>query len=78
MTLDLKHPEGLEIFRQMVKSADVIVENYRPDVKFRLGIDYKSLKPLNRQLVGPRFGFGQDGPYRSGRDSTRSSKAWVD
>ena len=65
MTLDLKHPDGLEIFRQMVKSADVIVENYRPDVKFRLGIDYESLKPLNRRLVyGSISGFGQDGPYR--------------
>jgi crotonobetainyl-CoA:carnitine CoA-transferase CaiB-like acyl-CoA transferase len=65
MTLDLKHPEGLEIFRQMVKSADVMVENYRPDVKFRLGIDYESLKPLNRRLVyGSISGFGQDGPYR--------------
>src|SRR5450759_3358919 len=64
MTLDLKHPEGLEIFRQMVKSADVMVENYRPDVKFRLGIDYESLKPLNRRLVyGSISGFGQDGPY---------------
>jgi len=65
MTLNLKHPEGREIFFQMVKSADVLVENYRPDVKFRLGIDYESLKPLNPRLVyGSISGFGQDGPYR--------------
>ena len=65
MTLDLKQPDGLAIFHEMVKSADVVVENYRPDVKFRLGIDYESLKPLNRRLVyGSISGFGQDGPYR--------------
>src|ERR1700736_2992087 len=38
MTLDLKQPEGAQVFRKMVKSADVVVENYRPDVKFRLGV----------------------------------------
>jgi formyl-CoA transferase len=65
MTLNLKEPEGLEIFRAMVKKTDVVVENYRPDVKFRLGIDYESLKALNRGLVyGSISGFGQDGPYR--------------
>src|SRR6202162_6627998 len=65
MTLDLKQPEGSEIFRKMVKNADVVVENYRPDVKFRLGVDYDSLKPLNRRLVYASIsGFGQDGPYR--------------
>ncbi len=65
LTLDLKKGEGLAVFRQMVKSADVVVENYRPDVKFRLGVDYESLKPLNKGLVyGSISGFGQDGPYR--------------
>ena len=63
MTLNLKQPEGVEIFHRMVKTADVVVENYRPDVKFRLGIDYESLKPLNRRLIyGSISGFGQDGP----------------
>jgi crotonobetainyl-CoA:carnitine CoA-transferase CaiB-like acyl-CoA transferase len=65
MTLNLKEPDGLAIFRELVKSADVVVENYRPDVKFRLGIDYETLKPLNPRLVyGSISGFGQDGPYR--------------
>jgi crotonobetainyl-CoA:carnitine CoA-transferase CaiB-like acyl-CoA transferase len=65
MTLDLKHPQGVAIFRQLVKNADVVVENFRPDVKFRLGIDYESLKPLNKRLVYASIsGFGQDGPYR--------------
>jgi crotonobetainyl-CoA:carnitine CoA-transferase CaiB-like acyl-CoA transferase len=65
MTLDLKQADGLSIFHDLVRTADVVVENYRPDVKFRLGIDYESLKPLNPRLVyGSISGFGQDGPYR--------------
>ena len=65
MTLDLKNPKGVEIFRELVKRSDVVVENFRPDVKFRLGIDYESLKPINKRLVYASIsGFGQDGPYR--------------
>src|SRR5215204_5836573 len=65
MTLDLKHPEGLKVFCQMVEQADVVIENYRPDVKFRLGIDYESLKKANpRIILGSISGFGQSGPYR--------------
>ena len=64
MSLNLKTPEGLEVFKKLVSEADVVVENYRPDVKFRLGIDYESLKPLNERLIyGSISGFGQDGPY---------------
>jgi crotonobetainyl-CoA:carnitine CoA-transferase CaiB-like acyl-CoA transferase len=49
----------------MVKRADVLVENYRPDVKHRLGIDYESLRAVNPRLIyGSISGFGQDGPYR--------------
>jgi crotonobetainyl-CoA:carnitine CoA-transferase CaiB-like acyl-CoA transferase len=65
MTLDLKNPKGVDIFRTLVKRADVVVENFRPDVKFRLGIDYESLKSINKRLVYASIsGFGQDGPYR--------------
>jgi crotonobetainyl-CoA:carnitine CoA-transferase CaiB-like acyl-CoA transferase len=65
LTLDLKSPEGIEIFRRLVRDADVLVENYRPDVKTRLGIDYEALKPLNPRLVYASIsGFGQSGPYR--------------
>jgi crotonobetainyl-CoA:carnitine CoA-transferase CaiB-like acyl-CoA transferase len=65
LTLDLKKPEGLEILRKLVENADVIVENYRPDVKFRLKLDYESLKAINPRLVYASIsGFGQDGPYR--------------
>jgi formyl-CoA transferase len=64
MSLNLKTEAGLEVFKKMVASADVVVENYRPDVKFRLGIDYESLKSLNEGLIyGSISGFGQDGPY---------------
>src|SRR6202167_3162654 len=65
MTLNLKKPEGLQILQALVKDADVLVENYRPDVKFRLGIDYEKLQPVNPRLVYASIsGFGQTGPYR--------------
>jgi len=65
MTLNLKTPEGLAIFKRMVEKADVVVENYRPGVKKRLGIDYESLKKVNPRIIyGSISGFGQDGPYR--------------
>src|SRR5580693_1344637 len=65
LTLDLKSPDGIEIFRKLVRDADVVVENFRPDVKERLGIDYNALKALNPRLVYASIsGFGQSGPYR--------------
>lgn len=64
LTLNLKQARGLEIFKKLVESADVVVENYRPDVKHRLGIDYESLKAINpRIILGSISGFGQDGPH---------------
>lgn len=64
LTLNLKDAEGMEIFRKLVKTADVVVENFRPDVKDRLGIDYESLKALNlRVILASISGFGQTGPY---------------
>jgi crotonobetainyl-CoA:carnitine CoA-transferase CaiB-like acyl-CoA transferase len=65
LQLNLKAPEGVAILKRLVAGADVLVENFRPDVKFRLGIDYATLKPVNPRLVyGSISGFGQDGPYR--------------
>jgi crotonobetainyl-CoA:carnitine CoA-transferase CaiB-like acyl-CoA transferase len=65
MTLNLKSPEGVEILKRLVSDADVLVENYRPDVKFRLGIDYETLRTVNPRLIYASIsGFGQDGPYR--------------
>jgi crotonobetainyl-CoA:carnitine CoA-transferase CaiB-like acyl-CoA transferase len=64
MTLNLKSREGQAAFKRMVKKADVVVENFRPDVKRRLGIDYKTLAKINPKLIyGSISGFGQTGPY---------------
>lgn len=64
LTLDLKSPAGMAAFRKLADSADVIVENFRPDVKKRLGIDYETLSATNPKLVYASIsGFGQDGPY---------------
>jgi len=64
MTLNLKADEGKEIFFKLVETADIVVENYRPDVKHRLGIDYEAVKAVNpRVIYGSISGFGQDGPY---------------
>ena len=64
ITLNLKTPEGLAAFKRLVKKADVLIENFRPAVKKRLGIDYKTLRKINPRLVYASIsGFGQDGPY---------------
>ena len=65
MTLNLKLPAARAVLERLVKTADVVVENYRPDVKYRLGIDYESLAKINpRIILASISGFGQDGPYR--------------
>lgn len=64
MTLNMKEPAAREIFLKMVATADVVVENFRPDVKDRLGIGYEDLKKVNKGIVLLSIsGFGQDGPY---------------
>ena len=71
MTLDLKQPEGVAILKKLVATADVLVENYRPGVAKRLGVDYETLKAINPRLVYCSIsGFGQTGPYapRGGYD----------
>ena len=66
ITLNLKEPTAREILRKLVQSADVVVENYRPDVKARLGLDYETLSAINPRIVlGSISGFGQDGPYQT-------------
>jgi crotonobetainyl-CoA:carnitine CoA-transferase CaiB-like acyl-CoA transferase len=63
--VNLQEPRGVEIVRRLSVRADVVVENYRPDVKRRLGIDYETLVRHNPRLVYASIsGFGQDGPYR--------------
>ncbi len=64
ITLNLKKSEALEILMKLVEKSDVVVENFRPDVKKRLGIDYETLKKRNpRIILASISGFGQDGPY---------------
>jgi len=65
MTLNLKTPDGLAIFKKLVAGADVVVENYRPDVKARLGIGYEDLRAINKRIILASIsGFGETGPYR--------------
>jgi crotonobetainyl-CoA:carnitine CoA-transferase CaiB-like acyl-CoA transferase len=65
MTLNLKSAEGVAILKQLVAKADVLVENYRPDVKRKLGIDYPTMAAVNPRLVYASIsGYGEDGPYR--------------
>lgn len=64
LTLNLKTPDGLKILKRLIASADIVVENWRPDVKRRLGLDYDALKAINpRIILASISGFGQDGPY---------------
>lgn len=63
VTLNLKKPQGIATLKKLIAGADVVVENFRPDVKFRLGIDYESLAADNVGLVYASIsGFGQTGP----------------
>ena len=64
IAVNLKHAAGVGVIKRMAKDADVLVENYRPGVKHRLGIDYETLRPLNPRLIYASIsGFGQSGPY---------------
>src|SRR5213078_3515932 len=64
MTLNLKDPRGLAVFRRLAEKVDVVIENFRPDVKTKLVIDYESVRKINPRIVyGSISGFGQDGPY---------------
>ena len=65
ITLNLKSPDGVAILKKLAAKADVLVENYRPDVKDRLGIGYEAMAAVNPRLVyGSISGYGEDGPYR--------------
>ena len=65
ITLDLKQPEAVAILKELAAWADVLVENFRPDVKDRLGIGYEVMKAVNPRLIyASMSGFGEDGPYR--------------
>ena len=63
LAIDLKHADGKTLFHRLARDADVVVENFRSSVKYRLGVDYGTLKAINPGLVYASIsGFGQDGP----------------
>ncbi|MCY4481906.1 MAG: CaiB/BaiF CoA-transferase family protein [Spirochaetaceae bacterium] len=65
LTIDLKNPDGNKLFMHLVKKADVVAENFRADVKHRLGVDYESVRKANPKIIYASIsGFGQSGPYR--------------
>lgn len=64
LTMDLKDPRGHDVFMKLVGKADVVVENFRPRVKYRLGIGYDALKARNHRIILASIsGYGQEGPY---------------
>ncbi len=80
LTLNLKNTEGLEIFKKLAKEADVIVEQFRPGVVKKLGVDYETIKKINPKIVYCSItGYGQDGPYRDvpGHDLNYTAYAGV-
>ena len=79
MTLDLKTPEGLAAFMRLVKTADVVVENFRPDVKHRLGIDYEiaDARSIRGWSTPASPASARTAPIATGRASTRSRRAWA-
>ncbi|MGD9895394.1 MAG: CaiB/BaiF CoA transferase family protein, partial [Dehalococcoidia bacterium] len=65
ITLNLKLPEALQAFHDLVRNADVVVEGFRPGVATRLGVDYETLSAINSRIICCSIsGYGQDGPYR--------------
>ena len=78
ITLDLKHPRAIEILKKLVTKADVVIENFRPDVKRRLGIDYEALSAINPRLIYGSIS-GLDRPARTaiGLATIRSPRAWA-
>jgi crotonobetainyl-CoA:carnitine CoA-transferase CaiB-like acyl-CoA transferase len=64
LALNLKKKAGVEVLHRLVREADVVLENWRPDVKQRLGVDYETLAKINpRIILASISGYGQDGPY---------------
>ena len=65
LTLNLKSKEGREVFQELLAKADVVVENFRPEIKYKLGLDYNTLSTINPAIILASIsGFGQEGPYK--------------
>ena len=78
ITLNLKEPEGIQLLKKLIEKADVVVENFRPDVKFRLGIDYESLKAATLVWSMPAFqALARRVLWPPGRALIKLRKAWA-
>ena len=78
ISLNLKESDGRAVFMRMLKTADIVVENYRPDVKDRLGIGYEALKAVNpRIILASISGSARPAHTRPAPASTRSRRAWA-
>jgi crotonobetainyl-CoA:carnitine CoA-transferase CaiB-like acyl-CoA transferase len=76
LTLDLKNPDGLEVFKELVKKSDVVVQNFSPGAMKRLGLGYDVLKELNTKIIYAALsGFGQTGPYTKRRSYASIAEA---
>jgi CoA:oxalate CoA-transferase len=76
LTLNLKDPEGLEIFKELVKKSDVVIQNFSPGTIERMGLGYEVLKELNPGIIYAALsGFGQYGPYTSWRSYAMIAEA---
>jgi formyl-CoA transferase len=66
IAINLKNSDGVRILKELVKAADIFIESFRPDVKYRLGIDYETLRQINPRLIYASIsGFGETGPYKN-------------
>jgi crotonobetainyl-CoA:carnitine CoA-transferase CaiB-like acyl-CoA transferase len=64
LALDMKSSQGLDVFMRLAQQADIVIENFRPDVKHKMGVDYEALRKVNPEVIYASIsGFGQTGPY---------------
>jgi formyl-CoA transferase len=78
LTLNLKHPDGLAILKQLLADADILIENFRPGVLEKLGLGWETLHALNPKLVMVRLsGFGQTGPMKDQPGLVRWASPWA-
>ena len=78
ITLDLKHPRAIEVLKRLVTKADVVIENFRPDVKRRLGIDYDASRPsIRASSMAPSPASARPARTATGPVTIRSPRAWA-
>jgi len=79
ITIDLKHPEGIKIVKELVKESDILIENFRYGTMNKFGLNYEVLKKINSKLIYCSIsGFGSTGPYRDYKVMIFSFRQWVE